>query len=116
MGVGKKVKDRKQRALVDTDRRALALQAHALRSGSRLALLTASRRAFPFIRLYSFARVCCDIWPHSQAAAGRDSHYPLMVFAVMLSWTLIKKVQFPSPIVPTVTVPSASIATSFGSA
>jgi hypothetical protein len=57
MGVGKKVKDHKQRALVDTDRRALALQAHALRSGSRLALLTALRRTFPFIGLYSFARV-----------------------------------------------------------
>ena len=49
---GKKVKGRRRHALVDTDGRALVLQAHAASIQDRdgaLRLLKASRRAFPFI-------------------------------------------------------------------
>jgi putative transposase len=50
---GKKVNGRKRHALVDTDGRALVLQAHAASIQDRdgaLPLLKASRKAFPFIK------------------------------------------------------------------
>ena len=65
---GKKVKGRKRHALVDTDGRALVLQAHAASIQDRdgaLPLLKASRRAFPFIEC-AFA--------DSADAADRVSH------------------------------------------
>jgi transposase len=51
---GKKIKGRKRHAMVDTDGRALVIQAHAAdiqdRDGA-VPLLKASRRAFPFVEL-----------------------------------------------------------------
>lgn len=51
---GKKIKGRKRHAMVDTDGRALVLQAHAAdvqdRDGA-IPLLQASRRSFPFVEL-----------------------------------------------------------------
>jgi hypothetical protein len=49
MGVGKKVKDRKQRALVGTDGRTLTLQAHA---DSIATTPCAARRLAPSLPLY----------------------------------------------------------------
>ena len=51
---GKKIKGRKRHAMVDTDGRALVLQAHAANVQDRdgvIPLLQASRRSFPFVEL-----------------------------------------------------------------
>src|SRR5437660_2273764 len=66
---GKKVNGRKRHALVDTDGRALVLQAHAASIQDRdgaVPLLKASRKAFPFIeRAFADSAYAADRVAHA---------------------------------------------------
>jgi transposase len=70
---GKKVNGRKRHALVDTDGRALVLQAHAASIQDRdgaLPLLKASRKAFPFIkRAFADSAYAADRVAHATCIA-----------------------------------------------